>query len=222
MFVSTAGILARPSSVPTYTMCSRSNWTWNDVTNPTTGRTWMDRNLGANRVAQSSTDTQSYGMLYQWGRLSDNHQCINRYVGDGVTTSLTTNTQSSTDVPANGNFITGFNDWRNPNNDNLWQGVNGTNNPCPSGYRVPTMVEFQNEWSTWSSQDASGGFASTRKFTMAGYRGNFGGISSVGANGFYASSTVGGLNIQYMLMDSGVGHAYSNRANGLTVRCIKN
>ena len=48
-----------------------------DVTNPVTGRTWMDRNLGASRVAMSSTDTLAYGDLYQWGRRSDGHQCRN-------------------------------------------------------------------------------------------------------------------------------------------------
>jgi len=36
-----------------------------DVTNPTTGRIWMDRNLGATQVATSSTDLNSYGDLYQ-------------------------------------------------------------------------------------------------------------------------------------------------------------
>ena len=41
------------------------------VTNPITGRTWMDRNLGASQVATSYTDELAYGDLYQWGRLSD-------------------------------------------------------------------------------------------------------------------------------------------------------
>ena len=37
-----------------------------DVTNPTTGKTWMDRNLGASQAATSSTDADAYGDLYQW------------------------------------------------------------------------------------------------------------------------------------------------------------
>ena len=32
-----------------------------DVTNPTTGKIWMDRNLGASQAATSSTDVNSYG-----------------------------------------------------------------------------------------------------------------------------------------------------------------
>jgi hypothetical protein len=46
-----------------------------EVCNPITGRVWMDRNLGASRVATSSTDEAAYGDLYQWGRFGDGHQC---------------------------------------------------------------------------------------------------------------------------------------------------
>jgi hypothetical protein len=38
------------------------------------GKVWMDRNLGASKVASSITDTSAYGDLYQWGRGSDQHQ----------------------------------------------------------------------------------------------------------------------------------------------------
>lgn len=96
-----------------------------DVTSSITGFTWMDRNLGANRVATSITDTEAYGDLYQWGRSADGHEKRD---------SPTTTTLSITDIPGHGSFITStINplDWRSPQNDNLWQGVNGTNNPLP-------------------------------------------------------------------------------------------
>ena len=38
------------------------------------GQVWMDRNLGALRVATKSADPDSYGTLYQWGRLGDGHE----------------------------------------------------------------------------------------------------------------------------------------------------
>ena len=47
---------------------------YNEVTNPVTGRIWMDRNLGASRVALSPNDSDSYGDLYQWGRDRDGHE----------------------------------------------------------------------------------------------------------------------------------------------------
>lgn len=94
------------------------------VQNPITGRIWMDRNLGASRAATSSTDAQAYGDLYQWGRAADGHEKRN---------SPTTSSLSGSDQPSHGSFILSSNslsDWRSPQNDNLWQGVNGVNNPC--------------------------------------------------------------------------------------------
>ncbi|MEA3448519.1 MAG: hypothetical protein U9Q98_08760, partial [Bacteroidota bacterium] len=46
-----------------------------DVLNPATGKVWMDKNLGASQVADSSNDYNAYGALFQWGRLSDGHEC---------------------------------------------------------------------------------------------------------------------------------------------------
>ena len=104
-----------------------------------TGRIWMDRNLGASQVATSLTDVLSYGDYYQWGRLSDGHQ---------LATSATTSTLSNSDVPGNSDFIISpccrF-DWLFNRNNNLWQGVNGINNPCPAGFRLPTSAELQAE-----------------------------------------------------------------------------
>ena len=101
-----------------------------------TGKTWMDRNLGASQVAASSSDVDSYGDLYQWGRFSDGHQCRS----SAITTTL-----SAGDQPGHGDFIVSASspkDWRTGQNDNLWQGVNGINNPCPNGYRVPTYANL--------------------------------------------------------------------------------
>ncbi len=188
-----------------------------NVTNPTTGKTWMDRNLGATQAATSSTDAAAYGDLYQWGRRSDGHQCRN---------SGTTSTLSSTDQPTHANFIVSPNiphDWRTPQNDNLWQGVNGVNNPCPTGYRLPTSTELEAERTSWSQNNSIGAFGSPLKLPMAGYRySDVGSLNNVGSYGYYWSSTVGGTNAWNLLFDSGsaiVG--YNLRAYGFTVRCIK-
>jgi uncharacterized protein (TIGR02145 family) len=188
-----------------------------DVTNPTTGKTWMDRNLGASQVATSSTDEQAYGDLYQWGRRSDGHQCRN---------SATTSTLSSTDQPAHGSFITtnsGNHDWRSPQNNNLWQGINGTNNPCPTGYRLPTETEINAERLSWSANTSVGAFASPLKLPMAGDRDyQDGSLLDVGSNGYYWSSTIHGtlsrdLNFgsSFAIMDT------NHRALGYSVRCLK-
>ena len=188
-----------------------------NVTNPTTGKTWMDRNLGATQVATSSTDAASYGDLYQWGRRADGHQCR---------TSATTATLSSVDQPANSNFILAPStpyDWRSPQNVNLWQGVNGVNNPCPSGYRIPTEPELEAERLSWSVNTSVGAFASPLKLPVAGIRDySSGSLTNVGANGRYWSSAVSGTNSRHLYFDSS--YASMNpiyRAFGLTVRCLK-
>ena len=197
--------------------CNGSPTTIVDVTNPTTGAIWMDRNLGATQAATSSTDVDAYGDLYQWGRFSDGHQCR---------TSATNPTLSSTDQPAHGDFITvnsGNYDWRSPQNDNLWQGVNGINNPCPSGYRLPTEAELDAEHLSWSSDNSAGAIASALKLPMAGRRDfSLGSLSNVGAIGFYWSSTVSGANARFLFFSSSdAGMNFYNRAYGFSVRCLK-
>lgn len=190
----------------------------NDVTNPVTGKTWMDRNLGASRVATSSTDALAFGDLYQWGRRADGHQCRN----SGTTTTL-----SSSDQPNHGNFIIinsdNF-DWRNPQNNNLWQGVNGLNNPCPTGYRLPTLIELNIEQASWSSDNATGAYNSPLKLTLDGFRTYNSSIVALGTSASYWSSTINGgssHNLAYGSTTS-TNTSFSYRAWGNSVRCIKN
>jgi uncharacterized protein (TIGR02145 family) len=189
-----------------------------DVTNPTTGKIWMNRNLGASQVASSSTDQNAYGDLYQWGRKTDGHQCR---------TSATTATLSSVDQPAHGSFILAPNapyDWRSPQNVNLWQGVNGVNNPCPSGYRIPTETELNNERLTWNSNNSVGAFASPLKWTLAGHRSySNGSLGNVGSDGSCWSSTVSGTASLTLAFGSSYASMDVNyRAYGFPVRCVKN
>jgi uncharacterized protein (TIGR02145 family) len=177
----------------------------------------MDRNLGASQVATSSTDAAAYGDLYQWGRGTDGHQ---------IRTSGTTATLSNSDNPGHANFITNLSspyDWRSPQNDNLWQGVSGTNNPCPSGYRLPTIAEWEAERQSWSSNDAAGAFASPLKLPVAGGRSySNGSLYNVGSYGFYWSSTVDGASSRYLFFSSSNAFMFSNyREGGFSVRCLK-
>lgn len=181
------------------------------------GTCWMDRNLGASRVATSSTDAEAYGDLYQWGRLADGHEKRN---------SGTTSTLSSSDVPGHSNFIISASspfDWRNPQNHNLWQGVSGTNNPCPSGYRVPTEAELNAERISWNTNNSAGAFASPLKLAVAGGRDSVnGGLLVVGSAGIYWSATVNNGSQRYLMFNSS--NAMMNNtgsAYGYSVRCIK-
>ena len=188
-----------------------------DVLNPVTGVTWMDRNLGASQAALSSTDSEAYGDLYQWGRAADGHQ---------KRSSSITSTLSDTDRPDHGDFIIALsspNDWRSLQNDQLWQGVDGTNNPCPVGYRLPTESEWDAELQSWSGGNSAGAYASPLKLTMAGYRNyNDGSSGDVGSTGIYWGSTVDGTNASNLYFDSGFADMYFfYRADGYSVRCLK-
>ena len=183
--------------------------------NPITEKIWMDRNLGASQVATSSTDAASYGDLYQWGRGPDGHQIR---TNQGTTTTL-----SPTDEPGHSDFIltspTSPWDWRSPQNDNLWQGVNGVNNPCPVGFRIPTLAEWDAERASWSSDDATGAFASPLKLTVAGYRTFTNGLLSlVGHSGFYWNSTG---TLHFRSGEAGSGESSKFRAYGFSCRCIQ-
>ncbi len=187
------------------------------IENPITGKIWMDRNLGASRIATSSNDADAYGDLYQWGRASDGHESR---------TSGTTSTLSNSDTPGHGDFIMNGDspfDWRVPQNDNLWQGENGINNPCPDGSRLPTETEWEIERTSWSSNNAAGAFNSPLKLTVGGYRIFSNGlVYNAGARGYYWSSTVDGLNARELYFLSSNSNIYGDyRAQGQSVRCIK-
>jgi uncharacterized protein (TIGR02145 family) len=189
-----------------------------DVINFHTGKIWMDRNLGASQVALTSIDINSYGDLYQWGRFSDGHQCR--------TPTITTPALSSTDQPGNNHFIITSSvphDWRSPQNDNLWQGVNGINNPCPTGYRLPTAAEFSAEMFYWVPTNTSGAFLSPLKLPATGFRSASNGMIFYEAtDGFYWTSTVSGTMAAMGAFDMSFAYSPNDyRANGAAVRCIK-
>jgi len=189
------------------------------VFSPLTGRIWMDRNLGASRMSTESDDEESYGDLYQWGRFSDGHQCR---------TSTTTSLVGSTDTPGHGSFIIPPYppiNWLSEQNDNLWQGVNGANNPCPEGYRLPTHAEWNSEEDICGLYASMEGCSSPLRLPAAGVRSSVdGNLMFLAFVGYYLSSTVAGTNVHdlnFLNIGLGVGLTFVGRANGGSVRCIK-
>jgi uncharacterized protein (TIGR02145 family) len=185
------------------------------VTNPITGRTWLNNNLGAQyadtnsnsfkptQQATSSTDHKAYGSLFQWGRKADGHELINWPNGpkSGVTT-----TRNNT--PTNTLFITSKNhdpyDWREKPNNNLWANESSENNVCPVGYRLPPAgkdgenKEWEVEANSWHTDYAHRGttsahaLASTLKLSMPGSRLYTNGkLTEVGTYGGYWSANIG-------------------------------
>lgn len=149
------------------------------VVSPYTGKTWMDRNLGASRAATSSTDADSFGDLYQWGRANDGGALR---TATNVTLQLTNISIRST------NYIrtqpwTSQSDWNTKTgaswNVQPWNATDGgVNNPCPDGFRVPSTAEWTAELNgmknaglvttSASASIESGAYASFLKIPMAG------------------------------------------------------
>jgi uncharacterized protein (TIGR02145 family) len=186
------------------------------------GQCWKDRNLGASRVAESSTDTLAYGDLYQWGRPRDGHQLRDSVVMDS---------SSSYDDPAHDKFlivdVEPF-DWRVPQNDNLWQGLGGINNPCSQGFRLPTATELELEMQSWGSNDAAGAFGSPLNLVVAGDRARINGaLENADEQGWYWSSTVDSISLNnnainlFIYTSNNAGISSNVRIYGFSVRCIK-
>lgn len=187
------------------------------IKSPYTGKIWLDRNLGAKRVCQSFDDSQCYGDYFQWGRDSDGHEKQN---------SSTTSSLSSTDIPNHSQYIEAPDrphDWRRGQNGNLWQGINGKNNPCPSGFRVPTIDELLAETTKQGVKNRNDAYRNFLKLPSAGHRGT-GGVSVwlQGSIGSVWSSSPSGPLSQYLYFNSSNADLiYNYRAYGLSVRCLR-
>ncbi|MBC8255748.1 MAG: hypothetical protein H8E85_00365, partial [Candidatus Marinimicrobia bacterium] len=109
-------------------------------------------------------------------------------------------------------------------NDDLWQGLDGVNNPCPQGFRLPTEVEFESERLTWDSNDAQGAFNSPLKLTLTGARSRVSGqIGNVGMFAGYRTSTLSGGSARVMgISSTNAFMGTRERADGNCVRCIMN
>ena len=185
------------------------------------GKVWLDRNLGATQVALSSTDADAYGSLFQWGRPADGHQLItwiNSTTGSG--TNGTQLSQVANVAPGTNIFITSGGDWSSIDGTGATRSSNWA--ICPAGFRVPTKEELSIESKSWSTNNATGAFASSLKLTTPGHRDvNINTLNSVGVYGWYWSDSVNGGNSWYWSGDTGNMTSF-HRGFGFSVRCTAN
>jgi len=203
------------------------------------GNVWLNNNLGANyanmnhasfnpvQQATARNDYHAYGSLYQWGRYSDGHELINyTNATSGNLVNSSTTTHATTNTPGHSNYIrtnTYPYDWRSPQNNNLWQGEAGINNPCPQGYRLPTKTEYDALLAAEGITNYTTAASSTLAFSVSGY------VSR--DNGVVVSETVISYcwssnldNFRAGMVSFGISSSSTSsihRSSGVSVRCIQ-
>jgi hypothetical protein len=191
------------------------------LTSPYTGKKWLDRNLGAIRTCTSLQDKKCYGDYFQWGRMSDGHE-----KKDSAITSIL----SYNDYPNHSKFIkvrysTNYEyDWRAGQNNKLWQSSKGKSNPCPNGFRIPTINELKKETLDQGVKNGRTAYQNFLKFPFAGYRHySSGSYSLINSNAYIWSKSLNGKRAKHFSF----GNSYaknddSKRSEGLSIRCLKN
>ena len=211
------------------------------------GVVWAPVNCGFH-----STDYK-YGKLYQWGRKYGQGYSGEFYDGDweqkysdattpliieGKVDEVTGNHKSKSNV-----FYVGSSNWIDSRNDKLWNSGTQSNpikaeyDPCPDGWRIPTIAELNNlskNHSSWTLENNQCGywFSGETSYTetinrvflpAAGYRSCAEDRSyKRGDCGFYWSSRPISAFATYLSFSStDIGSSNTDRASGQSVRCVK-
>jgi uncharacterized protein (TIGR02145 family) len=216
--------------------------------------TWAPVNCGYAPYVSESDKGYPYGKLYQWGRKYGQGYDANDATypsGDNLVTGPVDLIIGQDAANAAKFYMNSDSrrDWLTTKNNNLWNSAwsstNGdtnpvvtANDPCPTGWRVPTNTELyaligntdnKGNWTTKDDQNGKwfDGTTNTDQTSgvflpACGYRSFDGNTSDRRSKGNYWSSTPTDDNAYYLeLLSEYVIMYNSNRSRGFSVRCVK-
>ncbi|HFK5529585.1 TPA: FISUMP domain-containing protein [Elizabethkingia anophelis] len=192
--------------------------------NQTLWRDFMCHNLGADYSADPFTPSAAiHGAKYQWGAQTNE---TGRYISQSYDQS-------------NSGVIPGWKSYVTPKPNGSWSDTNKTaNDPCPSGYRVPTQAQWQAVIDNNDNVEGVGSW-NDGNYTSALYFRNSSNIRTLmlptagrrfatdgllysrGNLAYYWSSSIFTSNAQILFFyNTGVNVGKFDRTNGIPVRCI--
>ncbi|WP_411898219.1 hypothetical protein [Elizabethkingia occulta] len=191
--------------------------------NNTQWKEFMCQNLGATEgIAPFSPEAGNHGAKYQWGAQTEE---TGRYI-------------SQADDQNNSGAISGWN--TTPKPDDSWSDTSKTaNDPCPSGYRVPTIAQWEAVIDNNPNIERVGSWATDGNYTSALYIRNSSNIRTLmlpaagyrhtpegtlynrGNSGYYRSSSGATSNAYFLYFNSSsVNTSITNSTYGFSVRCV--
>ncbi|APW65941.1 MULTISPECIES: Ig-like domain-containing protein [Arcobacteraceae] len=117
------------------------------VNSDITGKTWLDRNIGAKEVCNDISNIYNcIGDYFQWGRSSDGHEKTSSPISSSYSGPLATTLYNldNTFIRSDSDWIIGGVDSDGSLRSDFWSQTDGTS-VCPSGFRIPTNEELRFE-----------------------------------------------------------------------------
>jgi hypothetical protein len=179
-----------------------------------TGKVWLDRNMGAGAACTPSGSSECWGDYYQWGRSADGHESQDSTMSNQ---RIAFNTLSDKFINATDDWATG--DDGGGARQSMWFDGSGVN-ICPVGYNVPTQEELGAEFALRDD-------AFLQSFPLSGIRNydwQMGNVGNSGSWGYVWSREQDDGNdaksIVFNYSKSAMEYLF-HRNKGMGVRCVR-